>query len=262
MLSESVYKVFLCMTLDSMVSGAQRHIQGFLDQDTRSLATILCLPLVDGVFATMLVSNSLSNVSQALSVALTIFAGAGSLAVVFSMQGSRKEVKRKVLKASALLVLGSAVVAVVAPVYGQLVSLSVMREVAAIALVVIAGKMLDLPGAGKIPVSVVVLTGFLISLKQPSELVFSLEYLLPALSTALTASALLILGTYLNTDLIDLSVMRKGAAMVILLIAVSMTGLSLPSGLTSLALSLTLLFSLDISLPGEVLRKRLFGGFS
>ena len=251
------------MALDLMTDGAQRHVQGFLDKDTRRLVTILCLPLVDGVFATMLVSGSLEGISQVLSVALTIFAGAGSLAVVFSMDGSRREVRRKVLKASTVLLLGSGAVALIAPFYRELVTLSIMRKVAAIALAVIAGKMMDFPPVRNIPVSVVVVTGLLLSLKQPSQLGISLSYIIPALSTALSASALLMLGTCLGTDRIDLSVMRKGGATVLLLIALSMIGVSAPSGLKVLTLSLTFILSIDVSLQFDLLvKERLPRSFS
>ena len=236
------------MTLDSLTRGAQRHLQGFFDADTRRLATILCLPLVDGVFATMLVTGSLSSVSQMISVALTIFAGAGALAVVFSMEGDRSEVRLKVLKASAVLVLGSALVALVAPVYRQLVAISVMREVAAIALLVIAGKLAGISLAERVPVPVVVATGLLLAARQPSNLALTASYLVPAVLTAASASAVLFVATYIGKDLMRLSALKKGAAAVLVLIAASVLGVGIPSDLTVLTLSATLVYSLDLPL--------------
>lgn len=242
------------MTLDSIVSGAKGHVQGFLDSDTRRLATVLCLPLVDGVFATMLVSGSLNAVSQMLSVAVTIFAGAGALAVVFSMKGSGHEVRKKVFKASTVLMVGTTVVALIAPIYRELVAVSLMREVAAIALVLIAGKMSGLSAAEKVPVPVVVVTGLLLALKQPSGIRLSISYLLPAIATVSAASAVLLAATYISSDVVDLSVMRKGAAAVLIIVAVSMLGVSTPSSLTVMTLSATLILAIDTPLrlkPGK-----------
>ncbi|MFB6077340.1 MAG: hypothetical protein ABEK12_04385, partial [Candidatus Nanohaloarchaea archaeon] len=60
------------MVLDHLDDGAQR------------LVLVLCLPLVDGVFATLLVTGALKTFADVVAVALTIFAGAGSLAVLYS----------------------------------------------------------------------------------------------------------------------------------------------------------------------------------
>lgn len=239
------------MTLDSLTHGAQRHLQGLLDEDTRRLATILCLPLLDGVFATMLVSGSISAPSQIIAVALTIFAGAGALAVVFSMEGDKREVRVKVLKASTVLLTGAMLVAMVAPIYREIVVLSMMREVAAIALAVIAAKMLDISVAQKISVPVVVLTGLILSLRQPSNTAITFSYLVPAVSTALLASLVLLAATYINSDLMQLSVMRKGAAVVLVLIALSMTGIQTPSSLKVLMLCGSLIYSVDLSALGK-----------
>ncbi|EGQ43795.1 MAG: hypothetical protein J07AB43_04610 [Candidatus Nanosalina sp. J07AB43] len=235
------------MNSDSITHGASRHLRDFFDEDTSRLVSILCLPLVDGVFATMLVSGSLSTASRMLSVSLTIFAGAGALAVVFSMNGCAAEVRRKVSKASAVLILGAAGVAILAPVYGSLVSQQVMRKVAAIVLIVIGGKLAGIKYVEDLPVYVVLGTGMLLALRQPQGISITLEYLNKALITAFLSSAVLFTSTYVRGSLINLSLIKKGAAAVLVIISASLLGLPVPSNSGLYVLSVSLLASVNLS---------------
>lgn len=235
------------MNSDSITHGASRHLRDFFDEDTSRLVSILCLPLVDGVFATMLVSGSLSSVSRIFSVSLTIFAGAGALAVVFSMNGNAAEVRRKVSKASAVLILGAAGVAILAPVYGSLVSQSVMRKVAAIVLIIIGGKLAGVKYVEDLPVYVVLGTGMLLALRQPQGISFTLEYLNKAFLTAFLSSTVLFASTYVRGSLINLSLVKKGAAVVLAIISASLVGIPVPSNSGLYVLSISLIASVNLS---------------
>ncbi len=234
------------MTLDSLTRGAQRHVQAYLDGETRQLLTILCLPLVDGVFATMLVSGSIQTFSDIVAVSLTIFAGAGALAVIFSSTENSRHARRTVLKAAPLLILGAVLISLVAPVYEQLVSIAMMQKVAGLALLVIAGKMLEVSYMDKVSVPVVVATGAFLSLQNPSSLAFTASYVLPAVATALLASAVLFAATFIQRDIIRVSAFRKGAASVLVVIALPMFGVSTPPNAALLTLSASVVYSLDL----------------
>lgn len=238
------------MTLDSLTDGAQRHVQSFLDRETRRLVTILCLPLVDGVFATMLVSGSVRTLSDVIAVSLTIFAGAGALAVIFSSTGDRRHARKIVLKASPVLILGSVAVSLVAPVYEQLVSVSMMQQVAGLALLVIAGKMLEFRYLKNISVPAVVATGAVLSLQSPGSISVTYSYVVPAAATALMASMILLGSTYLNRDLIRVSAFRKGAAAVLVVLALPMLGFTIPRNAAVLTLSASVVYSLDVEFAG------------
>ncbi|PSG99967.1 MAG: hypothetical protein BRC28_01840 [Nanohaloarchaea archaeon SW_4_43_9] len=107
----------------------------------RKLIFILCLPLVDGVFATLLVTGAVETFSDIVSVALTVFTGAGALAVLYSCSETRKEATRTVLQAAPYLVVGAILISLVAPIYEQLFFIERLRYAAGLALFAIAVKM-------------------------------------------------------------------------------------------------------------------------
>jgi len=207
----------------------------------------MCLPLVDGVFVTMLVGGSLQSLSDIFSIALTIFAGAGALAVLYSTTEDSREARLTVLKATPILALGALLVSLIAPVYSQLVNVQMMEQVAGLALLVIAGKMYGIDSFENISVPVIVVTGVILSFQSPSSLALTLLYVQDALLTAMTASAVLIGATFVDRDLIRLSAFRKGASAVLVSLALPMFGLNLPSNTAILMLLASLLYSLEIS---------------
>lgn len=244
------------MTLDSLTHGAPWHIDEFLDSSTRQLVTILCLPLIDGVFGTMLVSGSIRSVTDVVAVALTIFAGAGALAVIFSSTEDASEARITVLKATPLLVLGALLVSLVAPVYEQVVSIGMMQQVAGLALMIIAGKMLDLSYVRSVSVPAIVGTGLILSAQNPGSISLTYSYVVPGVSTALVASVALYLATYIDRDYIQVAEFRKGAAFVLLVIALPMFGIGTPPNAAIITLSASLIYSIDVGLFAPRILKR------
>lgn len=242
------------MALDSLTHGAQRQVLEYLDSETRKLVTILCLPLVDGVFATLLVSGAVQTFSDIVTVSLTIFTGAGALAILYSSTENSLEARKTVVKAAPLLILGAIAVSLVAPVYEQLVYVSRMETVAGLALLVIAAKMLELNVAEHLSVPAVIITGLVLSIKSPEAISFTYNYLAPALLTALTASAALYLASFLDRDRFNLLYIRRGAGLVLVVISLSLFGVETPSNLALLIFTASVAYSLepfkDRSFPG------------
>jgi len=237
---------FFCMTLDSLTDGAQRHVHGYMDSPTKSLITILCLPLVDGVFVTMLVSGSMQSLSSIFSIAITIFAGAGALAVLYSTTEDSKHARITVLKAAPILVLGAVIVSLIAPVYSQLVNVEIMKQVAGLALLAIAGKMYGVRRVESVSVPVIVVTGLVVSLQNPSSLSLTFSYVYEAFFTVLIALMILMAATLISRDLIRLSAFRKGASAVLVSLALPMLGIGLPQNTPILMLSASLAYSLQL----------------
>jgi hypothetical protein len=55
------------MVLDELTDGASRHFSAFnplKEEGSRRLLFILCLPFLDGVFATLLVTGAVETFSQ------------------------------------------------------------------------------------------------------------------------------------------------------------------------------------------------------
>lgn len=234
------------MVLDQLRDGASRHLSGYIpvDGDARRLVFILCLPLVDGVFATLLVSGAIDTFSSIVSVALTIFTGAGALAVLYSATDSRQEAKNLVDQAAPVLIAGAALVSLIAPVFEQMLYVERMGYAAGLALLVIALQMLEIDLADKLSVPAVVLTGLVLSVRNISAISMSLEYVLPAVLTASVAVLGLYAASMLNPERINLAHIRRGGALVLGIISLSMFGLPVPSGLGLTVFALSVVVSL------------------
>ncbi|MBY6294014.1 hypothetical protein GLU60_01340 [Nanohaloarchaea archaeon H01] len=226
------------MVLERLSDGASGHSL-VPDEDARKLIFILCLPLVDGVFATLLVTGAVETFSDIVAVGLTVFAGAGALAVLYSASKNRQEAVGLVKQAAPYLILGAVLVSLVAPIYEQLFYISRLRYAAGLALLTIAMKMGGIKIADKLSVPAILITGLMLSVRNPGSLAFSLNYVAPAVATVTVALAALYGASRLNVSRMDLNYIRKGGALVLTFIALSMYGLEIPSelGLAVFALS-------------------------
>lgn len=233
------------MVLDQLRDGASRHFDSFLpDEDARRLIFILCLPLVDGVFATLLVSGAVTTFSNMVSIALTVFTGAGALAVLYSSTDSRSEARGLVYQAAPALLAGAVAVSLVAPVFEQLIYVERMSYAAGLALLVIALNMSGVDLAEKFSVPGIILTGLVLSVKNLSVLSFSLEYLAPAVSTASVALISLYAASFVNPQRLNFGYIRGGGALVLGMISLSMFGIPVPSGLSLTVFALSVVVSL------------------
>ena len=231
------------MGLDSLTRGAQRQLERHLDDRARKLVLVLCLPLVDGVFATMLVSGAIETFSDIITVSLTIFTGAGALAVLYSSTDTKSEARGVVRQAAPVMVIGALLVSLVAPVYEQLFYTGRMQTVAGLALLVISGKMLEVDLVDTLSVPAVILTGLVLSVRNPEALSFTFQYVAPAAATAASASAALYAASFLDRDLLDLKYIRRGAGLVLGIIALSLFGFETPSNLSLMVFAASLAYS-------------------
>lgn len=233
------------MLLEKLKYGAS-WLSTALDEGTKKFIYLLCLPLVDGVFATLLVTGGVESILNMVSVSLTIFAGAGSLAVLFSYAESRKDALRRVVTAAPLLVLGALAVSLIAPAYEQILDLGRMQTVAGVILLIISLEMLEFEKAKKIPPEAVLILGLLFSVKDPGALTLSFEYVIPAFLTSSIALIGLFGASLVDVKRIKLNVVRKGASLVLIIISASMFGLKPPPGLALSVLAVSVVLSLDL----------------
>ncbi len=108
---------------------------------TRLLATVMGLPLVDGIFAAVVLAGMLSTVGGVLQVGLLIFAGSATVAVILAeLEGDRGETLRSVAAVGALLVVGAGVEAAVAPTIESALRLPIFERFAALVVLAVAAK--------------------------------------------------------------------------------------------------------------------------
>jgi hypothetical protein len=124
-------------------------------EGTRLLATVMALPLVDGIFAALVIAGAVSTVLGMVEVGLLIFGGSATLAVVLAeMEGTRREQIRNVLLVGALVVPVAALQAAVAPTIESVLAMPIFERFAALVILAIAAKTASatigeyLPGPG------------------------------------------------------------------------------------------------------------------
>lgn len=108
---------------------------------TRLLATVMMLPLLDGVFAAVVLAGGLTSVTGIIEVGLLVFGGSATLAVILAeMEGSPKEVATPILAVGSVVIIGAVVVAALAPTIQTLLDPVVFERFAAIIILAIAGR--------------------------------------------------------------------------------------------------------------------------
>ncbi len=208
------------MVLDQLVDGASRHLE--FDQGTLQLIYILCLPLVDGVFASILVSGAIPTFSDMLAPSLTVFSGAGALAVLYSNSIAVREAKRLVLKAAPVLMAGAVLVGLMAPLYSDLFDNSILKYASGLTLLLISAKILHIGIADQMPPNTIMLTGMALSFQITASLSLSLAYLPKAAVTCILALFTLYSDSYLEKYDLNLKLVRLGGAAALSIIGASM----------------------------------------
>ena len=109
-------------------------------EGTRLLATVMALPLLDGIFAALILAGAVSSVLGMVEVGLLIFGGSATLAVVLAeMEGSRRDRARNVLLVGAFVIPFAALQAAVAPTIESLLSMEIFKRFAALVILAVFG---------------------------------------------------------------------------------------------------------------------------
>jgi hypothetical protein len=108
---------------------------------TRLLATVMLLPLLDGVFAAVVLAGGLASVTGIVEVGLLVFGGSATLAVILAeMEGTPREVASPILAVGAVVIAGAIAVAALAPTIQTILDPAVFERFAAIIILAIAGR--------------------------------------------------------------------------------------------------------------------------
>ncbi|MFC7236325.1 DUF5794 domain-containing protein [Halosegnis marinus] len=110
-------------------------------EGTKLLATVMGLPLVDGIFPALVLAGALSSVLGIIEVGLLVFGGSATLAVVLAeMEGTRREQIGAVLVVGAGVMLVAAVETAVAPTIESALDTATFERFAALVILAIAAK--------------------------------------------------------------------------------------------------------------------------
>jgi len=232
-------------------------IEQWVSSSTRLLALVMVLPLVDGVFAALVLAGALGTVGGIVEVGLLVFGGSAMVAVVLAeMDQSPREQARTVLGIGVVLVAGAAVQAALAPTIASVLEMAIFERFAGVVILAVAANTASsqvgeyLPGPG-----VIVALGLVASL-SPSEFALAVQtdpgLILRAVVAAsvgvVFALAVALASPWLR-NAVDVDRFRFGSAVALGVLALSTIGVVPTNAPVALSvLGLTTLLAFD---PGQ-----------
>ncbi|MEF8831648.1 MAG: DUF5794 domain-containing protein [Halobacteriales archaeon] len=219
---------------------------------TRLLATVMLLPLVDGIFPALVLAGALDTWAGVVQVGLLVFGGSATLAVVLAeMTGSRRDQVLTVLAVGVPLVLLAGLEAALAPTIAGVLNLETFARFAALVVGAIAAKTASARVGEYLPrPAVIVGLGFVASVDPTAaELVLSVDRtaVVHGVAAGLVglgfALGVALLGPYLRAN-VAIDRFRFGSAVALGLLALTLVGF--PFGRAPLAvIAVTALFTFD-----------------
>lgn len=226
---------------------------------TRLLATVMLLPLIDGIFAALVVAGAIDTIIGAAQIGVLVFGGSATAAVILSdFKADMKQNLKSVTYVTILLVLGAIITAILSPVITELINTQLFERFAAIVILSIAAKTASAYIGEKLPrPSAIILLGFVASItpKNPFELAISIDgtlishAIIAALAGSFFAYSVVLLRSHLVQHL-NIERFRFGSAVALGLISVAILGLT-PMSAPLAVLGITTLLSLDLTKETE-----------
>ena len=119
----------------------EQQVGRHADSGTVLLATVMALPLVDGIFPALILAGAVDSVAGILQVGLLVFGGSATLAVILAeMDGTRREAIRSVALVGVIIVPLAAIEAALAPTIANVLDLVVFERFAALVILAVAAK--------------------------------------------------------------------------------------------------------------------------
>lgn len=231
-----------------------------VSSSTRLLAVVMCLPLIDGVFAAVVLAGTLGTVAGILEVGLLIFGGSAMIAVILAeMDDTPREQARIVLGVGALVIVGAAVQAALAPTIESVLAMDVFERFAALVILSVAAATASARVGELLPGSAAIVILGLVASLSPSTATLTVQTD-PALIARAVAAASVGVGfalvialasPWLRTN-VDIDRFRFGSAVALGVLALSVFGLipgEAPVALAVLAVTALLAFDPDGTAP-------------
>ncbi|ELZ40030.1 hypothetical protein C463_16047 [Halorubrum californiense DSM 19288] len=185
---------------------------------TKLLATVMVLPLVDGIFPALVVAGVLSTATGVIETGILIFGGSATAAVILAeMDGSRREMVTSVLLIGAVIIPVAAVEAALAPMLQELLDLLVFERFAGLVILTIAAKTASSEIGEYLPSPGVIIGLGLVASFNPSGFTFrtSTEYVVNGTAAAAVGVAFALSIALLSPHLrgrVDIDRFRFGSA--------------------------------------------------
>ncbi|MFB6081542.1 MAG: DUF5794 domain-containing protein [Halanaeroarchaeum sp.] len=200
---------------------------------TRLLATVMLLPLVDGIFAALVLADALDSVVGIVQVGLLVFGGSATLAVIIAeMERDMRSQAKSVLLVGVPLVTIAALEAAVAPTIASVIDTVIFERFAAVVIIAIAAKTASATIGEYLPrPSLIILLGLIASV-DPSGATITLSSDLELMARAAAAGlvgvtfamGVVVLRPYIE-GLVDIDRFRFGTAIALGTLAFSVINL-------------------------------------
>lgn len=139
---------------------------------TKLLATVMALPLIDGIFPALVVAGVLATPTGVIETGILIFGGSATVAVILAeMDGTRREMVTSVLLIGALVIPVAAVEAALAPTLEGFLNLDIFERFAGLVILGIAAKTASSEFGEYLPSSGVIIGLGLVASFDPSGFV-------------------------------------------------------------------------------------------
>ncbi|WP_299335242.1 DUF5794 domain-containing protein [Haloplanus sp.] len=221
---------------------------------TKLLATVMALPLIDGIFPALILAGALTFPFGILETGLLIFGGSATVAVVLAeMDGSPRERIRTIALISVVLLPAAAIEAALAPTVQSVLDMAVFERFAGLVILTVAAKTASARVGEYFPRPVVIIGLGLIASLQPAgasiTFVTDPSLVLRGVAAAATGVAFAMLVAALGPVLqesVDLDRFRFGSAVALGMLALSVLGLVPTDAPVALGvLCVTAVFSFD-----------------
>ena len=245
----SVSRHPVALRLEQQVGGA-----------TRLLATVMGLPLVDGIFPALIIAGAMTtasgdpSITGILQTGLLIFGGSATVAVILAeMDGTRREQLTSILLLGALLIPVAVAEAAVAETIETLLNFEVFHRFAGLVILAVAAKTASSKVGEYLPSPSIIIGLGLVASFEPSgaELIVKPDTmrLLSAGAAAGTgvafAGSVALLGPRLRGS-VDIDLFRFGSSVALGMLALEVLGLMPTKAPVALGvLGVTALFAFD-----------------
>ena len=223
---------------------------------TRLLATVMALPLIDGIFPALIIAGALSTPLGIIETGLLIFGGSATVAVVLAeMDGTRREQITSVLVLGAVLLPIAGAEALLAETLATVLNFEVFHRFAGLVILAVAAKTASAKVGEYLPSPAVIIGLGLIASVDISGAALVVDPSLDTIARAVAAAGTgvgfaLAVAVFAPTlrGAVDLDRFRFGSSVALGMLAIDILGLLPTQAPVALGvLAVTALFAYDPS---------------
>lgn len=193
------------------------------------LATVMALPLIDGVFVALVLAGALTYPFGMLEAGILIFGGSATVAVILAeMESSPREQARTILLIGAVLLPLAAIEAAIAPTIASVLAMDIFQRFAGLVILAVAARTASAKIREYLPRPAVIIALGLVASLQPAEASLSISLdpglIARATGTAAIGVAFALAVALLSSRLrgaVDLDRFRFGSAVALGILALS-----------------------------------------